>query len=118
MKKWIKLSCMVALLGSTCFVYAEVKPNEALQFVRERAAASQFPEAYVAFKNKDYPKALDIYKHFAEQGNPVAQFMLGYFNRNGLGVPSDKLLAVAWYMKANTQGLPEAMYALGLMYFY
>src|SRR6185437_10662447 len=118
MKRWIKLSCVAVLLSFNNFVYADDQSNSALRYFQVKAAANQLPAAYIAYKNKEYQKALDIYKHFADQGNPIAQFMLGYFSQNGIGAPVDNLLAVAWYMKANAQGLPEAQYALGLMYYY
>ena len=52
----------------------------------------------------------------AEQGNPIAQFVLGSMYENGEGVAQDYLLAVKWYNKAAEQGDVDAQYNLGKMY--
>ena len=52
----------------------------------------------------------------AEQGNPIAQFVLGSMYENGEGVSQDYLLAVKWYSKAAEQGDVDAQYNLGRMY--
>jgi hypothetical protein len=52
----------------------------------------------------------------AEQGNPIAQFVLGSMYENGEGVAQDHLLAAKWYDKAAEQGDVDAQYGLGKMY--
>ena len=52
----------------------------------------------------------------AEQGDPRAQYFLGYRYYNGDGVPADDAEAVRWYRLAAEQGLAEAQYNLGVYY--
>ena len=54
----------------------------------------------------------------AEQGNAMAQTILGAIYRYGNGVPQDYLQAASWYRKAAEQGLAEAQFNLGNLYRY
>ena len=47
----------------------------------------------------------------------VLQFMLGLSFDNGIGAPRDVAKARAWYRRAAEQGIKEAQYNLGLMYY-
>lgn len=52
----------------------------------------------------------------AEQGNAIAQFILGSIYENGEGVAQDYIEAMMWYHKAAEQGDTDAQYSLGKMY--
>ena len=65
---------------------------------------------------KDYLTAFSYYEMAAEQGNPTAQFNLGYFYKNGLGVEQDYKKAKEWYEKAAEQGNASAQNNLGYLY--
>jgi TPR repeat protein len=52
----------------------------------------------------------------AAEGDADAQFLLGVWHHQGLGVPEDLDEAVAWYRRAAEQGQPEAQSNLGVMY--
>ncbi len=65
---------------------------------------------------KDYLTAFSYYEMAAEQGNPTAQFNLGYFYKNGLGVEQDYKKAKEWYEKAAEQGDTFAQNNLGKLY--
>ena len=54
----------------------------------------------------------------AEQGNALAQTILGAVYRYGNGVPQNYGLAASWYRKAAEQGYAEAQFNLGNMYRY
>ena len=54
----------------------------------------------------------------AEQGNATAQFDLGYFYDNGLGVEQDYKKAKECYEKAAEQGNATAQEYLGYIYIY
>lgn len=58
-----------------------------------------------------------VYKA-AEQGNAMAQTILGAIYRYGNGVPQDYRQAVSWYRKAAEQGSAEAQFNLGNLYRY
>ena len=52
----------------------------------------------------------------ANQGNPNAQFNLGYMYDTGKGVTQSYTEAVKWYRLAAGQGNSDAQYRLGTMY--
>ena len=52
----------------------------------------------------------------AEEGLPRAQFMLGWYYRNGQGVELDVDQAVHWYLLAAEQGYSFALNNLGVIY--
>ena len=52
----------------------------------------------------------------AEQGDPFAQYSVGYFYYHGIGVPKDFAQAFRWFRKAAEQGNAEAQNDLGSMY--
>ncbi len=60
----------------------------------------------------DYPKAYALYaRHGAK--NPLAQFTLGLFYREGWGRKADPAAACGWFEKAAHQGIPAAQQFLG-----
>jgi TPR repeat protein len=61
-------------------------------------------EAMAAYKSGDYATALRLFHLLAEQGNAVAQSMLGVMYGSGQGVPQDHVQAVMWLRKAAHQG--------------
>ena len=65
------------------------------------AVAGPLEDANAALKRRDYATAVRLNRPLAEQGNANAQYNLGTFYDNGLGVPLDKKLAREW--KPNTQ---------------
>lgn len=87
---------------------AETKPK--------KTTAKQLQEAYQAYINKNYHKALALYLPLAEQGLATAQCNLGVMYENGEGVSHDKGQAVLWYRKAANQGDATAQFNLALMY--
>lgn len=60
----------------------------------------------------DYPKAYAHYSRFAAK-NPLAQFTLGLFHRNGWGRPADAAAACRWFEKSASRNIPAAQHYLG-----
>tara|TARA_B100001057_G_scaffold79655_1_gene74802 strand:+ start:1898 stop:2446 length:549 start_codon:yes stop_codon:yes gene_type:complete len=60
-------------------------------------------------------KTDDAHK-FGEEGDPTAQYELGFMYQNGEGVPQNYSKAVKWFRKAAEQGDSNAQYRLGLKY--
>ncbi len=52
----------------------------------------------------------------AQQGSPLAQYLLGAFYQLGEAVPQDYTEAANWYERAADQGLAVAQFALGALY--
>ena len=80
------------------------------------ADAGPFEEGLAAYKQGDYPTALQFWRPLAEQGNPAAQFNLGFMYGNGRGEAEDDAEAVKWYSKAAEQGVVGAMFLIGSTY--
>lgn len=53
----------------------------------------------------------------ADEGNAEAQFVLGFYYSEGLGVPKDDVQSALWYQKAADQGHADARYNLGSGYY-
>ncbi len=68
------------------------------------AAAGPFEDANAALKRRDYATAARIMRPLAEHGDANAQYNLGVFYDNGLGVPQDKISAYMWFSLAAAQG--------------
>jgi TPR repeat protein len=54
----------------------------------------------------------------AQQGSPLAQYLLGAFYQLGEAIPQDYAEAANWYERAADQGLAVAQFALGALYAY
>ncbi len=62
----------------------------------------------------DHARAFDEYRRFAvENGNPLAQFVLGQFYEQGWGRPKDRAEACRWFEQAAVGAIPTAAYFLG-----
>lgn len=75
-----------------------------------------YDNALKAYSCVDYPKALSLFKNYAEQGHGLSQYMAGIMLEQGQGADADTQAAYHWYMKAANQGVADAYYALGDMY--
>ena len=80
------------------------------------AAAQTVDEAVAAYGRGDYATAVRGLLVHAEQGDSIAQFILGLMYAKGEGVLKDDAEAVRWYRLAAEQGDASAQFNLGLMY--
>jgi TPR repeat protein len=71
-------------------------------------AADPSADADAAMKRHDYKTAVRLIRPLAEQGDANAQYNLGVFYDNGLGVPQDRVRAYMWLSLAATQGRERA----------
>ena len=67
-------------------------------------AAGALEDANAAIKRRDYATAVRLIRPLAEQGDANAQYNLGVFYDNGLGVPQDKVRAYMWFNLSAAQG--------------
>ena len=65
-------------------------------------------DADAAIKRRDYATALRLIRPLAEQGDANAQYNLGVFYDNGLGVSQDRVRAYMWLNLAAMQGRESA----------
>lgn len=94
--------------------------QEALEWYK-KSAKQNYLKAYrnlgLFFLNKEkYNEAYKWFKKGAEAGNSYAQFYLGAFYAEGLGVKKDYEKAREWYKKSADQGNVDAQYYLGDLY--
>jgi len=66
--------------------------------------AGPLEDADAAIKRRDYTTALRLIRPLAEQGDASAQYNLGVFYDNGLGVPQDLVRAYMWFTLSAAQG--------------
>lgn len=68
------------------------------------APAGPLEDADAAIKRRDYATAVRLIRPLAEQGDARAQYTLGVFYDNGLGVPQDHVRAYMWLNLSAAQG--------------
>lgn len=68
------------------------------------------------FQRGDHANAWFGFWGLAREGLAAAQFNLGQFYREGIGIAADLAIARYWYSEAAAQGHAYAQYNLGLMY--
>ena len=73
-------------------------------------------DGWDAYAQGEYKTVFNEYEPLAEQGDALAQYILGVMYSNGKGVLKDDKEAVKWYLKAAEQGNAKAQFNLGLMY--
>lgn len=81
-------------------------------------AAQDYEAGEKAYARGDYAAALLEWRPLAEQGDPLAQTMLGIMYDFHQGVAHDDAEAVKWYRMAAIQGGATAQYLLGSHYFW
>jgi TPR repeat protein len=70
----------------------------------ESVAAGPLEDADAAVKRRDYATAVRLIRPLAEQGDASAQYTLGVFYDNGLGVPQDHIRSYMWFDLSAAQG--------------
>jgi TPR repeat protein len=80
------------------------------------ATAGPLEDARAAYQAGDYAEALRGYRLAAEEGDPWAQYMLGFMYQNRKGVPQDYAEAARWYRLAGEGGNLPAQVSLGFIY--
>jgi len=74
----------------------------------------RYIESNKAFKLRDWETAYQGFRPLADEGNPDAQFKLGYLLRNGRGVEKNFPASVFWYRKAANAGHVRAQNYLAI----
>ena len=69
-----------------------------------------------AYQEKQFPAALEVFQHHAQEQNATAQYYLSILYRLGLGVERDEDEAFLWCKRAADAGVLDAQYHLGIMY--
>lgn len=80
------------------------------------ASASPNDDGWSAIERGDYPRALELLRPLAEQGDPVAQVMVGVLYQRGLGVTQNYDEARKLFLLSAEKGNLQASVEIGLMY--
>ena len=80
------------------------------------ASSADVQKGFDAYNRGDYATALQEWTPLAEQGDVLAQALLGAMYENGYGVPQNYKTAVKWFRRAAEQGYASAQSNLGFMY--
>lgn len=75
---------------------------------------SNYDAGIAAYNRRHYEMAIYDFEQRAVQGDPVAQFCLGFMYKHGKGVLPDLQRAIEWYTKAAEQGYAFAQNDLGV----
>ena len=70
--------------------------------------AKTLNDGLVAYKQRHYREAAEIWTTLAEQGDAEAQYSLGVMYKEGIGVPQDHGKAINWLKKSCDQGHEHA----------
>lgn len=96
---WIRCVCFLLIISVTGCVSQESRLESGIQ----------------SFQRQDFYQAFQRLKNIAREGNPEAQYAIGYMYYYGQGVLEDKQEAIFWTTKAAKQNYPLAIEALKLM---
>src|SRR4051812_25295537 len=80
------------------------------------AHADAIEEGIAAYHEKNYAKAVELWRPLAEQGVATAQYQLGTLYAEGKGVEQNDATAALWFQRAAEQGDAAAQYNLGACY--
>jgi TPR repeat protein len=76
----------------------------------------EMQDGFDAYNRKDFKEAVRFFRYSSEQGDALAQVLLGLMYDEGKGVTQDYIEAVKWYRHSAELGNASAQSNLGLMY--
>lgn len=78
--------------------------------------ASDVSEAIHAMRAGNFAEAYCVLKPHAENGNPEAQYNVGWMYLNGYGLAMNDSLALQWWQRASEQGYIDASFSIAMLY--
>ena len=78
--------------------------------------AGPLEDGIEAYQERDYLKAVQVWRPLAQAGDREAQYRLGVMYAEGKGVAPNDADAALWFERAAEQGEPMAQYNLGASY--
>jgi hypothetical protein len=100
----ILLFCIVPLTVSAWFMTGEERDQLSVDAGIEAIRSGNYPEAF----NQLIP--------LAKEGNPEAQYNMGWLYANGFGAGVDVPTAVYWWKKAAASNHAASQFSLGMVY--
>lgn len=83
---------------------------------RNNTGEAEFTKGAQAYKQKNYPEALNWFQKAAAKGYTKAYSILGLMYHQGDGVVKNPTISFKWYMQAAEKGYLEAMHNIGVFY--
>ena len=104
MRNSIKLAAAVIVAVASISQSCRAEPVNAL------------PDALICYAKLEYTQAQRLLAPLADEGDAVAQEILGFLYSRGEGIPRDDAAALRWFTLAAEAGRTEAQFELGLIY--
>jgi TPR repeat protein len=105
----IGLCLMLALSACTS---VPVEPQKSTSPAQQELQQQRFAQGKKLFLNKQYAEAATVLLPLAQQGNPDAQYTIGYMYHYGYGLPRNEKESTRWIATAAARGHPLAQEAL------
>jgi uncharacterized protein len=78
--------------------------------------SSDLIEGLTRYAMRDHARAIEVLRPLADQGDAVAQEILGKIHLAGEGATRGDIVAFKWFLQAAERGRAEAQLELGRMY--
>jgi hypothetical protein len=78
--------------------------------------AADIQDAMSAMRRGDFAEAYCILRPHAQQGDPDAQYNIGWMYLNGYGLAIDDSQAMEWWLRASKQGHIDANFSIAMLY--
>ena len=120
MKKTI-FFLLLAFLCTGCvsdFIHERWPDNFTYNYIKAICGRpeGQYRTARHLYRRGEYERCYKWLERAANQGEPTAQFQMGYAYEYADGVEQDIPKALYWYQKSADQDYPQALYRLGVLY--
>ena len=108
--------CIAVFLGGLSNAFAESHTQRIAAYEGNPEAQFQLALSY-SKEPSNYALAAYWYRQAARQGMANAQYNLGHFYLQGIGVPQDTSKTILWWEQAAHQDYPQAQHNIGTIYF-
>ena len=88
----------------------------ALAVLASPLVASDVADAIDAMRAGNYAEAYCVLKPYAEEGDPEAQYNIGWMYLNGYGLAMNDSHALKWWKLASEQGYTDATFSIAMLY--
>jgi TPR repeat protein len=117
---WIAIGAVViiAAAGSVWLLDQRSIPSATVTEVQPKIYPAEeiYEQANTAWLNGDHKEAFRLSRIAADQGNPSAQYLLGFMYGNGIGVEMNEQAALRLYQSSADLGNADAQAILGFIY--
>lgn len=80
------------------------------------AWALDIDDAVHSMREGNFAEAYCILRTYADEGDPEAQYNIGWMYLNGYGLAINDSLALEWWQRASDQGYTDATFSMAMLY--